>query len=418
MAEAEKNLSAVREEIEAIDKEMAALFARRMALCEKAAEAKKALHRPIFDGEREAALLEKAKAAFSDLTLGEEFEEVLKTEMALAKRRERALLGEFPEGITFGVGALSSVGEVFDLRRKVLVVTDSGVPKEYAETVLKACKDPVLAVLKMGEPSKNLENWETLLKTLQENGFDRGSAVVAVGGGMVSDLAGFAAASFLRGIDFYIVPTTLLSQVDAAVGGKTGTNFGGCKNAVGAFYPPKGVLVDPDVLKTLPERHYKNGLAEAIKTAALFDAGLFEKLEREEVPPEELVRRCLLAKLAVVEADEKENDTRRLLNFGHTVGHAIESAEGLSGLLHGECVAIGMLPFCENDAKNRLKAVLGRCGLPTVYHGDTSALWKALCRDKKFKNGVLTAVFLPEIGKPELRTLSGPEIRALLEGMK
>ena len=418
MNEAEKMLSAAREEIEAVDKEMAALFERRMALSKTVAETKKALGVPVFDAEREKALLLKNGAVIKSPEMLSYYETLLKTEFSLSKRYQRQILGEFPVWLTFGNGALEKVDEVFDLRRKVLIVTDSGVPKEYAETVLKACKDPVLAVLKMGEPSKNLENWETLLKTLQENGFDRGSAVVAVGGGMVSDLAGFAAASFLRGIDFYIVPTTLLSQVDAAVGGKTGTNFGGCKNAVGAFYPPKGVLVDPDVLKTLPERHYKNGLAEAIKTAALFDAGLFEKLEREEVPPEELVRRCLLAKLAVVEADEKENDTRRLLNFGHTVGHAIESAEGLSGLLHGECVAIGMLPFCENDAKNRLKAVLGRCGLPTVYHGDTSALWKALCRDKKFKNGVLTAVFLPEIGKPELRTLSGPEIRALLEGMK
>lgn len=418
MNEAEKTLSVSREEIEAVDQEMAALFERRMELSKTVAEAKKALGLPVFDAEREKTLLLKNGTFIKSLEMRPYYETLLKTEFFLSKQIQRRLLGEFPEWLTFGSGALEKVGEVFDLRRKVLVVTDSGVPKEYAETVLKASEESVLTVLKMGEPSKSLKNWEMLLKTMQENGFDRGSAVVAVGGGMVSDLAGFAAASFLRGVDFYIVPTTLLSQVDAAVGGKTGADFGGYKNAVGAFYPPKGVLVDPDVLKTLPKRHYKNGLAEAIKTAALFDPALFEKLERGEFSSEELVRRCLLAKLAVVEADEKESGCRILLNFGHTVGHAIESAEGLSGLLHGECVAVGMLPFCGEAAKGRLKAVLERYGLPTAYHGDGSVLWEALCHDKKFKNGVLTVVRLPEIGKPELVTLSEKEIRALLEGMK
>lgn len=414
MNEAEKSLLAARREIEDVDREMAALFERRMALSETVAEAKTALGKAVFDPEREAALLERNRAFLRYPAFLPYYETFLKTEFALSKRYQRQVLGAFPEWLTFGVGALAKVGEVFDLDRKVLIVTDSGIPKEYVEAVLKVAKEPVLFMLDEGETSKNLKNWERLLSTMEENGFDRGSAVVAVGGGMVSDLSGFAAASFLRGIDFYTVPTSLLAQVDAAVGGKTAVDFGGYKNAVGAFYPAKGVLVDPEVLKTLPERHRKNGLAEAVKTATLFDPELFEKLENGTATDEELARRCLLAKLAVVEEDEKEKGSRRLLNFGHTLGHAMESAGNFS-LLHGECVALGMPPFCGEGVKKRLVGVLKKAGLETEYHGDAKALYDALLHDKKIKNGVLTAVFLPEIGKPVLKTMDEASIRALLD---
>lgn len=414
MNEAEKSLLAARQEIESVDREMAALFERRMALGETVAEAKAALGLSITDEKREAELWERNRAFLRYPAFLPYYETFLKTEFALSKRYQRRLSGAFPPWLTFGAGALAKVGEVFDLDRKVLVVTDSGIPKEYSEVVLKAAKEATLFVVNEGEQSKSLPNWERLLCTMEEKGFDRGSAVVAVGGGMVSDLVGFAAASFLRGIDFYSVPTSLLAQVDAAVGGKTGVDFGGYKNAVGAFYPAKGVLVDPALLETLPERHRKNGLAEAIKTAALFDPELFEKLENGAATEEELVRRCLLTKIAVVEEDEKEGGSRRLLNFGHTFGHAIESAGNFS-LLHGECVALGMLPFCGEEAKRRMTGVLKKAGLKTEFHGDFAVLYDALLHDKKWKNGVLTAVFLPEIGKPVLREWEEADALALLK---
>ena len=183
--------------------------------------------------------------------------------------------------ITLSRGALSRAGEIADLDRKVLVVTDSGVPKEYAETVAKQCRSAVTVTVPTGEGSKSLEVFGGLCGTLLENGFTRGDCVVAVGGGVVGDLAGFAAASYMRGIDFYNIPTTVLSQVDSSVGGKTAVNFGGIKNIIGAFYQPKAVIIDPEVLKTLSPRHFSNGLAEAVKMSLTFDRELFELFEHE-----------------------------------------------------------------------------------------------------------------------------------------
>ena len=165
-------------------------------------------------------------------------------------------------------GALAKASEYLNLNRKVLIVTDSGVPAEYADTIAAQCKVPTKIVVPEGEESKGFPTFELLCRTMLENGFTRTDAVVAVGGGVVGDLSGFASASYMRGIDFYNIPTTLLSEVDSSIGGKTAINLGGVKNIIGAFHQPKRVLIDPDVLKTLPPRQIANGLAEAIKMAA------------------------------------------------------------------------------------------------------------------------------------------------------
>lgn len=301
--------------------------------------------------------------------------------------------------ITIEKDVLKKAGSVLNLDRKVLIVTDSGVPAEYAKTISAQCRTPYIATVPMGEESKSLEIFEELCLAMLEHGFTRSDCVVAVGGGVCGDLAGFAAASYMRGIDFYNIPTTVLSQVDSSVGGKTAVNFNGVKNIIGAFYQPKAVLIDPETLKTLSERHFSNGLAEAVKMSLTFDKKLFELFENSDAHEniETIIEHSIRTKAAVVEKDEKESGLRKVLNFGHTMGHAIESAEELGGLYHGECVALGMIPMCSHEIRERLKAVLKKLALPTEYHGDIEKLIAAAAHDKKFSGEKVTVITLPEI---------------------
>ena len=323
--------------------------------------------------------------------------------------------------IVIGRGVLQRAGVLLDLDRKVLVVTDDGVPAQYAETVLHACREGWRFVLPQGESSKNLDNWQALLSTMLDHGFTRGDAVVAVGGGMVGDLAGFAAAAYMRGIDFYNIPTTLLSQLDSSVGGKTGVDFGGVKNIVGAFKQPAKVLVDPDCLRTLSPRQLHEGLAEGIKMAATCDADLFrliagtDDLERDL---EKIIEGGLRIKRDVVQADTQERGLRRVLNFGHTVGHAIEAAAG-GALFHGECVAAGMMYFCSDEARSELRPVLEKYGLPTADPLDPDTLLSYILHDKKMGDGgTITCVQVDAIGHFSFRNLGAGEIRDLIQKYK
>ena len=182
-------------------------------------------------------------------------------------------------------GSLNRLGEHLNLSRRVLIVTDSGVPEIYSKTVAKQCSQPYIVTIPEGEASKSFDNYKMLLSEMVEYGFTRSDCVVAVGGGVVGDLAGFVAASFMRGVDFYNIPTTVLSQVDSSVGGKVAIDFDGYKNIVGAFYPPKAVIIDSDTLSTLPARQISNGLAEAVKMSLTSDEKLFELFENEEIMP-------------------------------------------------------------------------------------------------------------------------------------
>ena len=264
--------------------------------------------------------------------------------------------------------SLKNAKEHLDLARRVLIVTDTGVPAEYAKTVAAQCKEPVIVTVNEGEASKSLECFGKLLCQMLEHGFSRKDCVVAVGGGVVGDLSGFAASAYMRGIDFYNIPTTLLSQIDSSIGGKTAINLGGVKNIAGAFYQPKKVLIDPDLLKTLPPRQISNGLAEAVKMSLTSDVRLFEILEKGDIEKsiDDIIIRSLNIKKNVVEQDEKEAGLRKILNFGHTVGHGIESC---TPLYHGECVALGMIPMCSEDIRPRVIEVLKKCNLwRTVRH--------------------------------------------------
>ncbi len=296
-------------------------------------------------------------------------------------------------------GALDRAGELLSLDRKVLIVTDSGVPCDYAKRVAAQCREAHILTVSEGECSKSLATLEALLATMLQNNFSRTDCVVAVGGGVVGDLSGFAAATFMRGIDFYNIPTTVLSQVDSSIGGKVAVNFGGVKNIVGAFYQPKAVIIDPEVLSTLPARQIANGLAEAVKMALTSDVELFEIFERGEVLKniDTIIERSLGIKKAVVEADERENGLRRILNFGHTLGHGIEAASN-GALYHGECVALGMLPMCTPDVRARLTAVLQSLGLPTQIEGDLDTILNFTVHDKKCEGTSVNVVFVDKIG--------------------
>ena len=314
-------------------------------------------------------------------------------------------------------GALSKAAEFFNLDRKVLVVTDSGVPAAYPQTVASLCGEPVAVCIEQGEQSKNFDSFRLLLSTMLRNGFTRTDCVVAVGGGVVGDLSAFAAACYMRGIDFYNIPTTLLSQVDSSIGGKAAIDFEGVKNIVGAFRQPNGVLVDPDTLKTLDERQKNAGLAEAIKMAVTCDEKLLELIENtdgSEDDSSEIIRRALLIKKDVVEKDPTEQGLRKVLNFGHTAGHAIESFSA-GRLLHGECVALGMLPVCGENLRPRVRAVLEKYSLPCKITQTADELIPFIMHDKKKSSSQITVVLSDEVGTFRFEKMTVDDIRTLLE---
>lgn len=314
-------------------------------------------------------------------------------------------------------GILSSVSKYCDTTRKALIVTDNGVPEQYAKTVAQQFPKSIVKTIPQGETSKSFDTYKELLSVMCENEFTRSDCVIAVGGGVVGDLSGFCASTYMRGITFYNIPTTLLSQVDSSIGGKTAVDFCGYKNIVGAFYQPKGVFIDPDVLKTLPDRQLNNGLAESIKMAATSDPVLFDILENGNAYDDidTVIERSLLIKKAVVEEDEKEMGLRKVLNFGHTAAHAIESATGLSDLLHGECVAIGMMAFSSPDVRQRLERVLGRYSLPTTIESGDKAILEALRHDKKAEAKGVNVVYVNEIGSFEFKLIGYDELDSVIE---
>lgn len=317
-------------------------------------------------------------------------------------------------------GTLKKAGELLNLNRRVLIVTDDGVPEIYAKTLAKQCKSPVVLTIPQGEASKQTDSWALLLKTMVENDFTRTDCVVAVGGGVVGDLSGFAASTFMRGIDFYNIPTTVLSQVDSSIGGKTAVDFMGYKNLVGAFYPPKKVIIDPETLETLPKRQISNGLCESVKMAMTSSEELFKIFETKEITNEvleDIIYRSLLIKKQVVEADEREGGLRKILNFGHTLAHAVESINKLEKYYHGECVAIGMLPMCSDNVRVRLLPVLEKLNLPTVLDENADGLINACKHDKKAFGDSITVVTVEEIGKFQMKNLTFGEFSSLVRSV-
>ena len=331
-------------------------------------------------------------------------------------------LGERSYDIILKNGALENLYQFARLDRKVAVVTDSGVPAEYAQRVADQCRESTIITVPQGEASKSFKILETVLRQMLEFNMGRGDLVVAVGGGVVGDLAGFAAAIYMRGIDFINCPTTTLSMIDSSIGGKTAVDLGDTKNIVGAIWQPKLVIVDPATLSTLPRRHYINGLAEAVKAGLLADPELFAIFEKGDIDTQisEIIYRSLRFKKNVVEQDETERGMRKALNFGHTIGHGIEAVKGIKGrrtvgLFHGECVALGMLPMIESKAlQKRGRAVYRRLGLPlrTAYNKDK--VYAEMLHDKKAQGGQITVIKVPGLGCWRAETIPVEGLRPLL----
>lgn len=317
---------------------------------------------------------------------------------------------------------------------KVMIVADAAVSNRYGKDLLKGLRrqgfEAELVVIASGEKSKTLAQAGKLFRVLALKRFERKSWLIALGGGVVGDLTGFVAASFLRGIPFIQVPTTLLAQVDASIGGKTGVDIPEGKNLVGAFYHPRLIWIDPKLLKSLPNVHWRNGLAEVIKYGAIRDEALFVLLEKnietliKGYSPawEPIIARCAQIKAHVVKKDPLETaGLRAILNFGHSVGHAIEAATGYKAYLHGEAVSIGMfvagfisqqLNLLDPLGRIRLGTLLTRAGLPSrVKAPITREKLKAfLSRDKKVEGGIVKFVVLTRLGHAVSGKAVSPEL--------
>ncbi len=325
--------------------------------------------------------------------------------------KTKTTVGEY--NIVISRGVLNNLKEHLNLDRKVLIVTDSGVPENYAKTVAAQCKEGHIYTFLQGEESKNFDTYQAILTQLVKNGFTRSDCVVAVGGGVTGDMAGFAAASFMRGIDFYNIPTTVLSQVDSSIGGKVAIDFCGVKNIVGAFYPPKAVIIDADTLKTLPQRQINNGLCEALKMATTFDGDFFAHFENGELNIDYIIEQSLRLKRQVVEEDEKEQGVRKVLNFGHTIGHAIESVN-LGNLYHGECVGLGMLYLCSDEVKPRIMKALQRLNLPTSCEIDADKIIDFMSHDKKKAGDSISVIWVEKIGSYEIKKMNLDELKEVI----
>ena len=313
--------------------------------------------------------------------------------------------------------------------KRALIVTDDIIDKFYTETVKKSLeKENIITsvcVLENGETNKNIESIYNIYSALAKNELSRKDIIIALGGGVIGDMAGYAAATWMRGIDFVQIPTTLLACVDSSVGGKTGINIKEGKNLVGAFHSPRLVIMDSDVLNTLPKREFNAGMAEVIKHAFLFDKELLEYLENNNnnFDMDFILKRNCELKGHIVEIDYKEKKERMFLNFGHTIGHSVENAAGYGVLLHGEAVAIGVIFAIEYGIKKnitkdkslleRAKNIFAKFSLPTEIPSNIN-LKDAIKLDKKRSNDEINFVFLEDIEKPLINKVSIDDIVNLL----
>lgn len=314
-------------------------------------------------------------------------------------------------------GILAHATEYIHCDGGVFLVSDDGVPAQWRQMLQNQYPEAKMFVFPNGEGSKNIDTLQDILKAMQEAHVSRKDTVIALGGGVVGDMAGFAAAIYMRGIKYINIPTTSLSQIDSSIGGKTAIDFNGVKNSVGAFLQPELVLADPDTLSTLSNRQFRNGMAEAVKNGLIKDPTLFEIFEKEDWQDhiEEIIERCLRLKQKLVEEDERENGVRKLLNFGHTFGHAYEAYFGMNGYLHGECVGLGMMMVLNNPAiKNRLEKVLQRLDLPTSCKADPEAIYQLMLLDKKADHDHITMVQVDEVGEGHLEDWTYEQVKARL----
>ncbi len=332
-------------------------------------------------------------------------------------------------------GAMRNAGkliaDVMGAAKRCCVVSDDNVAPIYAEYLLSSLAaqgiEASLCVIPNGEKSKHIGTVAEMLQMFAESSLTRSDFIIALGGGVVGDLAGFAAAIYLRGIEFIQIPTSLLAQIDSSVGGKTGCDLPSGKNLAGAFKHPSLVLIDPDVLETLPDRFMRDGMGEMIKYGAIKSEALFSRLE-SSAPFENLdenIYECVKIKAEIVERDFTEQGDRALLNFGHTVGHAIEKTENFCGMTHGAAVAAGMciitraaekIQICKHQSSSRLEALCKKYSLPTGYGADAATIAESAKNDKKRSLNSIKLVLLRKIGDSFICPVGCDELEKLFEG--
>ncbi|MDE5764466.1 MAG: 3-dehydroquinate synthase [Ruminococcus sp.] len=337
-----------------------------------------------------------------------------------------------PYDVIIERGSLKKAGKLISGvigSKKTAVITDDTVNSLYADTLVKSLEengfDVSVFVFPHGEQSKNLTVLGNIYDFLCEKRITRSDFIIALGGGVVGDITGFAAASFMRGIDFVQIPTTLLAQVDSSVGGKTAVDIAGGKNLVGAFKQPALVICDSDTLRTLPESEISCGMAEVVKYGMIRDKKLFEILENHDISTidevmDDIVYTCIDIKRDVVENDECEKGERKILNFGHTLGHAIEGWHNYTDYTHGMGVSAGMCMItqrlCSPEITERLKKCVELYNLPTSTEAPMSELLPYCSTDKKCESGSISFIVCNEIGRAEIKKVTVTEFEKLMEG--
>lgn len=310
--------------------------------------------------------------------------------------------------------SLRELSNLFSLDyKKVLIVTDDNIPLEYIEDVKSNFDYVNVLVLPHGENTKSIENYLKIQETLLNNNFSRKDLVIALGGGVIGDLVGFACSTYKRGIEYINIPTSSLSMIDSSIGGKTAINYKHYKNMIGSFYPAKGVLIDFSLLKSLPKRQLNNGLVEALKAGYIFDKTIIDEFKKEELDIESIIIKSIMVKKHFVENDEKEESIREILNYGHTIGHALESIYGFSDkLYHGEAVGIGMMLI--NDDPLEVASFLKKLEIHFDGEIDVEQIIEFIKNDKKMHNEKIDLIKVNKEDGGYIESISIEELKKII----
>lgn len=302
-------------------------------------------------------------------------------------------------------GIIKNITPYVDIEKKFLIVSDDRIPNVYINTIKKQLKKVDVFIFPHGENNKSLKNYQLVIDKLIQGDYSRKDYIIALGGGVVTDLAGFVASTYKRGMNLINIPTTTLAMVDASVGGKVALNFDKLKNVIGSFYHPNYILIDIDTLETLPKRHYINGVIEALKTGMIGDKELYNIFfngdYRDHI--EEIIYRSLQYKIKIVEQDEKEENIRKVLNFGHTFGHAYETYFLMKNYLHGEAVALGIVTISKDKPYlEDIKKIFTKWGIKLNINVEKDKIINIIRNDKKCDDDIVDLIIVDEIGKSKI----------------
>jgi len=396
------NIEKLRKQIDKIDRDMAKLYKSRMDVVEKIRYEKIFENQGVLDENRELKVISQ-----NDEILGPDLVPYYRDFIQGVLSTSKDYQGRNKTGLVFG--NLENIRSYFKLNTKVLIVADKKLPEKYIEKIRMSMPYSFVLKISSGEKAKSFKNYEKILKTLIDNEFTKDDCLVSLGGGAISDVCGFAAATYKRGINLYLCPTTLLSMVDAAIGGKNSLDFLDIKNIVGTVYKAKGILIDLSLLDSLSDREFSSGMAEIIKIALTSDDKLYNQLKniksRNEVGIE-IIKKAIELKENISSIDPWDNKIRKCLNFGHTIGHAIEAT---SEYTHGEAVALGMIPMVSESIREDLTDLLKNWNLPVTYTLGKKAI-KKLSQDKKKTSSGISVVLVGKPGEYVIKNISEKEL--------